>query len=75
MEIIGWDNLSRQMGKNEAQEDNRWTGEMMAGESEETESSRDGVRDLESGGVKKSDPGHYQCSISSGQADGRLSAH
>lgn len=48
---------------------------MMAGESEEIERSQERVRDLENRGVKKSDPGHYQCSISAGQADGRLSAH
>ncbi len=74
VEIIGRDNLRRQMGKNEAR-DNGQTVNMMAGERRETERSRDGVRDLESGGVKKSDPGHYPCSISAGQADGRLSAH
>lgn len=33
------------------------------------------MRDLEDGGVKKTDPGHYQRSISAGQADVRLSAH
>lgn len=74
MEIIGRDNLRRQMGKNEARDNGR-TVETMAGERRETERGRDGVRDLESRGVKKSDPGHYPCSISAAQADGRLSAH
>lgn len=73
-EIIGRDNLRGEMGKYEAQ-DNGWTAETMPGESEETERGRGGLRVLESGGVKKNDPGHYPCSISAGQADGRLSAH
>lgn len=62
------------MRKNEAR-DNGWTAELMPGESQETERGTGRLRDLESGGVKKSDPGHYPCSISAGQADGRLSAH
>lgn len=74
MGIIGRDNLRRRMGKNEAYDNGR-TAEMMSGERQETERSGDGGRDLQSGGVKKSDPGHYPCSISAGQADGRLSAH
>lgn len=28
-----------------------------------------------SSGVKKGDPGHYPCSISASQADGRLTGH
>lgn len=43
------------MQRNEAR-DNRWTAEKMTGEGQETERRRDGVRDLESRGVKKSDP-------------------
>lgn len=70
MDIIGGDNLRRQMGKNEAR-DNGWTAEMTAGERRETERGRD----LENGGVKKNDPGHYPCSISAGQADGSLSVY
>lgn len=41
----------------------------------EAVSSKDKVRDLEDGGVKKSDPGHYPCYISSGLADRRFSVH
>lgn len=48
VEIIGGDNLRRQMGKNKAR-DNGWTAEIMAGERQETERSRDGVRDLRAG--------------------------
>lgn len=55
--------------------ENRWTAETTAGERRETRTGRDGVRDLEVGGVKKSDPGHYPCSVSASRADVRLSAH
>lgn len=44
-------------------------------EASERQTGKDGVRDLEVGGVKKSDPGHYPCSVSASQADVRLSAH
>lgn len=58
------------MGTRKAR-DSGWTAEMIVWERREAER----VRDLENKGVKKSDPGHYPCSISAGQADGRLSAH
>lgn len=48
MDIIGGDNLRRQMGKNEAR-DNGWTAEMTAGERRETERGRD----LENGGCEE----------------------
>ena len=54
------------MGKNEAWDNGR-TAEIMPRESQETKRGRGRLRDLESGGVKKSDPGHYPCSISAGR--------
>lgn len=74
MDVIGRDNIRRQMRENKAR-DNGWTAEMMTGERQETERGRDGVRDLENRGVKRRDPGHYPCSISAGQADGSLSVY
>lgn len=74
LDIIEGDNLRRQMGKNGA-----W-GEQMDSRKDGRRETRDtetlgGVRDLENGGVKKSDLGHYPCSISASLADVRLSAH
>lgn len=74
MDVIGRDNIRRQMRENKAR-DNGQTAEMMTGETQETERGRERVRDLENRGVKRRDPGHYPCSISAGQADGSLSVY
>lgn len=46
------------------------------GRRETRDTDRQGcVRDLEVGGVKKSDPGHYPCSVPASRDDVRLSVH
>lgn len=72
------DNWGRQLKKADGKE--QGPGQWMDGRNYGRRKTRDREKQrrserLKSGGVKKSDPGHYPCSISAGQADGRLSAH